>query len=195
MNRRPQVSVLGSAEPGSDAYEMAAEAGVHKGTYRIWIRETLGETIKPPRSDLRTVHQPRRDGKFASSAYGGLTKQEYERRFRAVQTMRARGVCLTEIARHLGLKEDTLRAWVKRHNIARTAPRVSDSVALHRENRKPVMERPCARCGRTFFSERADGAWLRRCQPCRTSESAESPYAPSPGGSTGRRTQAVRPSL
>lgn len=27
MNRRPQVSVLGSAEPGSDAYEMAAEAG------------------------------------------------------------------------------------------------------------------------------------------------------------------------
>ena len=27
MNRRPQVCILGSAEPGSDAYEMAAEAG------------------------------------------------------------------------------------------------------------------------------------------------------------------------
>lgn len=42
MNRRPQVCVLGSAEPGSKAFEMAAEAGELLARFRITVVSGCG---------------------------------------------------------------------------------------------------------------------------------------------------------
>ena len=90
---------------------------------------------------------------------------------RALIAQRKReGATWAEIAAELDLTPDGLRVWWAYWGDAPIRPKA-----------KPLL-RPCLCCSGAFLSE---GPHHRMCAPCR--QRSESPYAPNPGTSTGRR--------
>lgn len=111
----------------------------------------------------------------------GMLPHERAARIAAVEDGRRRGLNVTEIARELRMKPETLRQWILMQN-APPSPR-RPAVATTR--------RDCRRCENPFDSE---GAHHRMCDYCRSYAAVmDSPFTPDPGGSTGRQVRAVRP--
>jgi AraC-like DNA-binding protein len=108
----------------------------------------------------------------------GSHEGERKRRIIAEATvMRARGMTLRAIAAQLHVCEKRLSTWLRK--------------SVEREPAAAGLERRvCITCRGPFLSE---GKHNRMCINCRARADAGSPYEPMSGGSTGRRTPAMRP--
>ncbi len=89
------------------------------------------------------------------------------------------GATLTGIARELGLGAETLRQWWLSYQNG--APNNSKPGA------KPDRQwRACVTCRADFRSQRAEGAWLRMCPPCRRDMTCAPVYGTAHDGRKGR---------
>lgn len=104
-----------------------------------------------------------------------LTPAERAQRYELVRSHQRASESIASIARRLGMGEEYLRNWLRDYKAERLA-----------QEKAATKVRPCLKCGRNFSSR---GAGNRMCDPCRSHSHLTSPYAPDPGGSTGRRVQ------
>jgi transposase-like protein len=90
-----------------------------------------------------------------------------------VQQRKREGATWAQIASEIGMTPDALRTWWRFW--ADTHASIETALAER-------TERKCLRCRHPFLSE---GKHNRMCVDC--GQRSESPYAPEPGSSTGRR--------
>jgi tRNA(Ile2) C34 agmatinyltransferase TiaS len=106
------------------------------------------------------------------------TPAEHARRRRAYDEGVLQDMNLAEIARHLRLNPSTFRKWVDL-NIEHKNHTISKPVTV-------ITTRPCMTCSAPMKST---GAHHRLCNYCRARAADASPYAPNPGGDTGRQAR------
>lgn len=90
-----------------------------------------------------------------------LSASEREARARYVSSRIGQGASLSQIARELGIGQETLRLWWRSYQFG-AGPSVSKPGAKAERQR-----RACVTCRGEFQSQRAEGAWLRMCPSCR----------------------------
>lgn len=115
-----------------------------------------------------------------------ISPDERARRIAAYEAGKLAGTPMKEVARRQGIATETWRQWVISYE--------ESGLFRHRAYRHdvtpPTTTRACMRCRSEFGSE---GPHHRMCSNCRGYASTlDTPYAPDPGGSTGRQTQAKR---
>lgn len=107
-----------------------------------------------------------------------MTAAQRKARMDAITTRKDAGMKLPQIAQEIGITYEILRQWI----------RSQDLQAHSSKFKRPTVERPCLKCRRSFASQ---GAHNRLCSSCNSHSHIVSPYAPDPGGNTGRQKQAV----
>jgi hypothetical protein len=112
------------------------------------------------------------DGRQPPRRGVALTHEERIARLAIIRDGRRAGRTWQEIAGYLGISLDGLRHWLDKAVTQNSAPRT---------------QRTCLGCGEPFLSE---GAHHRMCG-CEAHRTV-SPFAPDPGGSTGRQVGARR---
>lgn len=108
---------------------------------------------------------------------------EDARRLRVWTEGKAAGLQHGAIAAVLGISHSTLTTWVQRNVLTGKAEQRAEVASR-------AKQRHCLRCRDPFMSE---GPGHRMCGGCRALSHMDSPYAPSPGGGTGKRVGARRP--
>jgi len=111
----------------------------------------------------------------ASSRGKTLKPEQVRERLAFVREHRALGYRWTQIAALIGMHPASLQQWFE--------------LTHAREIPTTTTVRKCLKCERAFDSE---GPGNRMCSSCRSHSHILSPYAPDPGGHTGRRVMPMR---
>jgi transposase-like protein len=135
----------------------------------------------------------KRADRLIAAGKGTCQPWEHEARASAYLAAREAGMPMAQLARELGVESRRLYEWVWRHFPEHYRHRGSPGATAESKVKwaaQPARPpRPCMTCTKPFVSE---GPHNRLCGYCRQRASDASPYAPAPGGETGRRVAARR---
>jgi hypothetical protein len=154
------------------------------------LRRAAGDLpTPPPATDLAAKRLER----LKKANKGNCNDAEHKRRVAAYERGIVDGLRVTDIARSLSVEPRRFYEWVWRHYPSqRHAGRAVTQRAREGELPPGHTMRTClgAGCGKAFVSA---GVGNRLCPYCRQrAGETYSPYAPDPGGDTGRQRRAVR---